>query len=67
MAEFERWFEDRAAPVRPPASQVEYMREALARGLTADEALRLIDGLVEAQPEMTRAKAFGWMLGHWRD
>ena len=52
---------------RPPASQQEYMQEALARGLSNDEALRLIDGLMEEVPRLSRAEACGWMLGHWRD
>jgi len=52
---------------RPPASQQEYLQEAHDRGLTTEEALRLVDGLIEANPHMTRADACGWMLGHWRD
>jgi hypothetical protein len=51
---------------RPAASQQEHMREAEAR-LTREEALRLIDGLLEELPHLTRAEACGWMLGHWRD
>jgi hypothetical protein len=71
VAEIRRWREGLpgrgAGGGRPPASQQEYLAEAAARGLTTDEALRLIDGLIEEVPQFTRAQACGWMLGHWRD
>jgi hypothetical protein len=71
LADIKRWREclpgRGAGGGRPPASQQDYLQQALAHGLTTDEALRLIDGLIEEHPHMTRADACGWILGHWRD
>jgi hypothetical protein len=52
---------------RPSASQQEYMKEAADRGLTTDEALRLIEAMEEERPEMSRAEISAWLLRHWRD
>lgn len=71
VAEIGRWREGLpgrgAGGGRPSASQQEYMREALARGLSPEEALRLVDALTEEFPHLSRAEVCGWMLGQWRD
>jgi hypothetical protein len=71
VAEIVQWRENLpgrgAGGGRPSASQQEYMKEAAARGLTTDEALRLLDSMEEERPEMTRAEISAWLLGHWRD
>ncbi|MFI5960169.1 hypothetical protein [Cryptosporangium sp. NPDC051539] len=70
VAELRRWREGLpgrgAGGGRPSASQQEYLQEAGAHGLSTNEALRLIDALIEQSPQMTRAGACAWMLGHWR-
>jgi hypothetical protein len=71
VAEIKRWREGLpgrgAGGGRPSASQQEYMKEALAHGLSTEEALHLVDALIEEFPHLTRAEVCGWMLGHWRD
>jgi transposase-like protein len=51
---------------RPSASRQEYLREAEARGLTRDEALRALDTFTEEFPEMTEPEICAWLVGHWR-
>lgn len=57
----------RCGRCRPSASQQEYLKDALARGLTTDEALRALDTFTEEFPEMTRAEICAWLLDKWRD
>jgi hypothetical protein len=51
---------------RPPASRQDYLREAVAHGLTRDEALRALDSFAEEFPEMTEADICAWLVDHWR-
>jgi hypothetical protein len=51
---------------RPSASRQEYLREAAARGLTTDEALRALDTFVEEFPHMTEPEICAWLVEKWR-
>jgi hypothetical protein len=52
---------------RPPASRQDYLREAVAHGLTRDEALRALDTFAEEFPEMTEPEICAWLVDHWRN
>lgn len=51
---------------RPSLARQEYLREALARGLTRDEALRMLDTFGAEFPEMDEPQLCGWLLDKWR-
>ncbi|MEV4294950.1 hypothetical protein [Microbispora rosea] len=51
---------------RPTAARQEYLKEAAARGLGRDEALRALVTLSEEFPEMTEPEICAWLIGHWR-
>ncbi|MFI7629399.1 hypothetical protein [Microbispora rosea] len=51
---------------RPTAARQEYLKEAAARGMDRDEALRALVTLSEDFPEMTEPEICAWLIGHWR-
>jgi transposase-like protein len=51
---------------RPSAVRQEYLSEALKRGLSRDEATRLLVAMVEEHPEMTEPQVCGFLLEKWR-
>jgi hypothetical protein len=51
---------------RPSALRQDYLEEALARGLTRDEALRALDTFAEEFPEMTEPEICAWLVEKWR-
>ncbi|MEV7803976.1 hypothetical protein AB0O28_13590 [Microbispora sp. NPDC088329] len=51
---------------RPTAARQEYLKEAAARGMDRDEALRALVTLSEEFPEMTEQEICAWLIGHWR-
>jgi hypothetical protein len=51
---------------RPSAARQRYLSEALARGLSRDEADRLLTAMGEEFPEMTEAQVCEFLLGKWR-
>ncbi|MEN3540866.1 hypothetical protein AAH991_37535 [Microbispora sp. ZYX-F-249] len=51
---------------RPTAARQEYLKEAAARGMDRDEALRALATLAEEFPEMTEPEICAWLIGHWR-
>ncbi|MGI5160990.1 hypothetical protein [Microbispora sp. CA-102843] len=51
---------------RPTAARQEYLKEAAARGMDRDEALRALVTFAEEFPEMTEPEICAWLIGHWR-
>jgi hypothetical protein len=51
---------------RPTAARQEYLREAAARGITRDEALRALVTFTEEFPEMTEPEICAWLIRHWQ-
>ncbi|GAA5137463.1 hypothetical protein [Pseudonocardia adelaidensis] len=51
---------------RPTAVRQRYLSEALTRGLSRDEADRLLAAMVEEFPEMTEAQTCEFLLEKWR-
>jgi hypothetical protein len=51
---------------RPSAARQRYLSEALARGLTRDEADRLATTMGEEFPEMTEQQVCEFLLEKWR-
>ncbi|MEU5847445.1 hypothetical protein [Saccharopolyspora shandongensis] len=52
---------------RPSASELGYLRAAEARGLSRDEARRVVDAMVEERPEMSKPEVYAMLLDMWRD
>jgi hypothetical protein len=50
---------------RPSLARQEYLREALARGLTRDEATRALANFGEEFPGMSEAQLCGWLVEKW--
>jgi hypothetical protein len=51
---------------RPSHARQQYLESALARGLTGDEASRLLVAMGEEFPEMTEAQVCELLLEKWR-
>jgi transposase-like protein len=51
---------------RPSAARQDYLKEAEARGLTRDEALRALDTFSEEFPEMSEPELCAWLIEKWR-
>jgi transposase-like protein len=51
---------------RPTAARQAYLTQALARGLSRDEADRLLGTMGEEFPEMTEAQVCEFLLEKWR-
>jgi hypothetical protein len=51
---------------RPSTARQTYLSEALRRGLSRDEATRLLTTMGEEFPEMTEAQVCEFLLGKWR-
>ncbi|QYC38915.1 hypothetical protein Nocox_06440 [Nonomuraea coxensis DSM 45129] len=51
---------------RPTLARQEYLKEAAARGLTRDEAVRALDTFAAEFPEMTEQELCAWVAGKWR-
>jgi hypothetical protein len=51
---------------RPTAARQDYLTEALGRGLSRDEATRLLVAMGEQFPEMTEAQVCAWLVEKWR-
>jgi transposase-like protein len=51
---------------RPSAARQEYLNEALARGLSRDEATRLLTAMAEEFSEMSEAQVCAFLLEKWR-
>lgn len=52
---------------RPSASRQAYLAEADRRGLTTDEAMRLLAAMAEECPQLSEAEICAWLLSHWND
>ncbi|MEU6790427.1 hypothetical protein ABZ907_01900 [Nonomuraea wenchangensis] len=51
---------------RPTLARQEYLKEAAARGLTRDEAVRALATFATEFPEMTEQELCAWLVGKWR-
>ncbi len=51
---------------RPTAARQEYLKEAAARGMERDEALRALVTFSEEFPEMTEPEVCAWLIERWR-
>ncbi|MEU6722169.1 hypothetical protein ABZ917_00495 [Nonomuraea wenchangensis] len=51
---------------RPTLARQEYLKEAAARGLTRDEAVRALATFAAEFPEMTEQELCAWLVGKWR-
>jgi hypothetical protein len=51
---------------RPSAARQTYLSEALTRGLSREEANRLLSAMVEEFPEMTEPQACEFLVEKWR-
>lgn len=51
---------------RPTAARQEYLKEAMARGLYRDEAIRALAAFADEFPEMTEPEICAWLIGKWR-
>ncbi|GAA1733987.1 hypothetical protein [Nonomuraea bangladeshensis] len=51
---------------RPTLARQEYLKEAAARGLTRDEAVRALATFAAEFPEMTEQELCAWVVGKWR-
>lgn len=51
---------------RPSAARQAYLSEALTRGLSRDEANRVLATMAEEFPEMTEAQVSEWLVAKWR-
>ncbi|MEO3868230.1 hypothetical protein ABGB18_05300 [Nonomuraea sp. B12E4] len=51
---------------RPSLARQEYLKEAMARGLDRDEAMRALATFAIEFPEMTEQELCAWLVGKWR-
>ncbi|MFC4011275.1 hypothetical protein ACFOY2_28890 [Nonomuraea purpurea] len=70
LREIVRWRESLpgrgAGGGRPSLARQDYLRQAAARGLDRDEAIRALAAFTEEFPEMTEPELCAWLVEKWR-
>ncbi|MEU6715717.1 hypothetical protein ABZ897_29995 [Nonomuraea sp. NPDC046802] len=70
LKEIVRWRESLpgrgAGGGRPSLARQDYLRQAAARGLDRDEAIRALAAFTEEFPEMTEPELCAWLVEKWR-